>query len=125
LDDSDKKEYLSFVYNSAQRIYNLLERLLEWARTQTGNISFKPEVVDLKEIIYSNIEINRNSLNEKDIKLTKKIPETINVFADKNMISTVFRNLLTNAIKFTEKGEIRITVEIKDNKCYCSITDTG
>ncbi|MFO7655779.1 MAG: HAMP domain-containing sensor histidine kinase, partial [Bacteroidales bacterium] len=72
-----------------------------------------------------NIELSANQLNEKKLKVIREIPVNIHVYADKNMINTVLRNLLTNAIKFSQNGDIRITVAKSDNLVVCRISDSG
>ena len=113
LADEKKLQIAETIHVSSDRIYKLLENLLQWAGTQTGNIPYNPEVFDLNDIIDLNHDLVRELLIEKKTSLIKKLPEDAVVFADRNMINTVIRNLLGNAIKFTENGEICISVAIK------------
>ncbi|MFO7659246.1 MAG: two-component regulator propeller domain-containing protein, partial [Bacteroidales bacterium] len=115
LPDAKRKQYVDLISDSVKKIYKLLENLLQWARSQTGNIPYKPENFLLGEVINNNIELSANQLNEKKLKVIREIPVNIHVYADKNMINTVLRNLLTNAIKFSQNGDIRITVAKSDN----------
>jgi signal transduction histidine kinase len=125
MEDVKRKYLLGVVYESSKSLFKLLENLLEWARSQTGSINYEPEKFDLNELIVTNISLVENLVLEKNLKMKHNFnPETI-VFADKNMINTVIRNLITNAIKFTETGGI--TVETKQDKDYTrvNIIDTG
>jgi signal transduction histidine kinase len=98
------KEFVQSVYKSSENTYNLLENLLEWAKTQTGKIQWKPMTFELSEVTDSAIELlNRNAFN-KNIRLQNEIKKETPVVADKNMLHTVIRNLISNAIKFTNKG---------------------
>ncbi len=125
LAEEKKRQYIEIIYNSAMNVYKLLENLLEWARTQTGTINFEPELFDMNALFDSNIELIQDKISEKNIKVEKNLPDKTEVFADKNMINTVIRNLLTNAVKFTEKGKISIQIKLLDNCYECSISDTG
>jgi signal transduction histidine kinase/ligand-binding sensor domain-containing protein len=125
LTEEKKQKYIEYIYESSQRIYRLLENLLQWASTQTGNIHFNPEVFDLSEVVDANYNLVKEILEKKKIVFVKNIPDNTRVFADRNMINTVVRNLLGNASKFTKNGEI--SIDIKTNKDYLEIriADSG
>jgi signal transduction histidine kinase/ligand-binding sensor domain-containing protein len=125
LTDEKKLEYAGIIHDSSLRIYILLENLLEWAGTQTGNIRFHPEVLDLNEVFETNYALIRNRFDEKGIRFVMDLPATANVFADYNMVSTVIRNLMGNALKFTENGEIKANAKITGNYLEVSISDSG
>ncbi len=116
----DYQAYLQQIYNSAANTSDLLEDLLNWARSQTGKLASKPVVFNLRK------EINNVSTSMENLVIAKKITLTIDiqpiaqVFADIGLFHTVIRNLLSNAIKFTnEKGEI--TIDATDNQKYIMI----
>ncbi|HPO61803.1 MAG TPA: PAS domain S-box protein [Candidatus Kapabacteria bacterium] len=98
---------------SAQKLYSTLENLLEWSRTQTGRIEFKPELIDLREIAFNITYILKQNANDKNIMLVSNIFDETIVKADKNMITTVIRNLVANAIKFTDDYG-RVTISAKE-----------
>ncbi len=126
LTDQKKQQYAKAIYDSTQIITNLLENLLQWARSQTENIQTSPEEIDLNEVFDTNINLMKDLLKEKEITVTRNTPDVIKIIADRNMINTVMRNLITNAIKFTEKGEIKIEVKSTTKGFWkCSIIDTG
>lgn len=125
LADEKRRQYIEIIYNSAMNVYKLLENLLEWARTQTGTISFEPVLFDMNSLFDSNLELIHDKISEKNIMIEKNLPDKVEAYADKNMINTVIRNLLTNAVKFTEKGKISISVKPQGNFWECSISDTG
>ncbi len=89
---------------SAQNLYDLLENLLEWSQMKRGMRRFNPETFKMQkfmdDFLYSVFELAKN----KSINLTFDIPENLEIHADKNMLATIIRNLLLNAIKFTERG---------------------
>jgi signal transduction histidine kinase len=110
---------------SANNIYKLLENLLQWSRSQTGNIKFDPEKFTIEEVVRANISLLNNQLEEKKIKTIIDIPKGLQVYADKNMINTVIRNLINNAIKYTEEGEIFIGAEKNNKSVTVSVKDSG
>ncbi|NLO18722.1 MAG: PAS domain S-box protein [Ignavibacteria bacterium] len=103
---------ISLLNESANKIYVTLEDLLDWARTQTGKIKYRPELVDLREIAFNVAYVLKQSASNKEINLISNIKEEAIVEADRNMIVTVVRNLVSNAIKFTEaNGEVTISAK--------------
>lgn len=120
------KEITEMLYESNKNSYKLLENLLDWARVQTGMIEFSPKKIVLNNLIQENVELNKLTALNKNIKLWFEASELVEVNADKNMIDTIVRNLLTNAIKFTGKnGEIKVQLQRKNNMAEISITDNG
>ncbi|MCX6146800.1 MAG: PAS domain S-box protein [Candidatus Kapabacteria bacterium] len=106
---------------SAGNLYKLLENLLEWSRMQRGAIEFNPEVCSLNYLVNENLELQSNILKSKEIQFLNNIPEETEVFADIQMLNTVLRNFITNAIKFTNrKGSIEIGV-INTSKQFTEI----
>ncbi len=124
-DDTKRKHLIGVIDRSAQNVFKLLENLLQWSRTQTGNIKYTPEKFSLYDVVQSIYTLLENSLIEKGIKFTHNIPGDLTIHADKNMIYTVIRNLVTNAIKFTELGEITIKAEQDNTHTKISVIDTG
>ncbi len=126
IEDARKKEFLQLIKDSSTSAYNLLENLLDWSRTQTNSINFTPANINIAQILNENIQIHSVVSQNKEIKISHSFPERIISFADANMINTVVRNLLSNALKFTPKGgEIRIEAGIVDNEIFVSIKDSG
>lgn len=120
------REITGMLHESNKNIYKLLENLLDWSRVQTGMIEYSPKKVVLNTLIEENIALNRNTALNKNIDLNFESTEIIEVKLDKYMIDTVLRNLLTNAIKFTDQqGEISITIKKRNQKAEVSITDNG
>jgi len=124
------KEFVSYINETSRQGFNLLENLLVWARSQTGKLEKNPIRFDVNHIINQNIELHKNLALNKKIELIPMFESNAYVFADMNMISTVIRNLISNAIKYThDAGTIKIfSEEIVDNdKNYQKITiqDSG
>ena len=126
LEDEEIIEMVGLINESAENAYRLLENLLIWAKSQKGALETKPETFTIDYICEEALEnVKMRAINKNiDIDCYNKINTT--VFADKNMIMTIVRNLLTNAIKFTPTGgKIKITTKKIDNEVKVSITDTG
>lgn len=122
------KTYAKHVHNSAEQTYKLLENLLKWASLQTGHLKPKPESFSPAEIINESIDLISHQAKNKQISIDIKIENNQNVFADKEMIKTVLRNLITNAIKFTNENGL-ITIKSEKNESgdavVFSVTDNG
>jgi len=120
------KELLDSIYKSSENTYNLLGNLLEWARSQTGKIQWNPENVELNQVARSTVELLSRNAQQKNIRLQNEINGKTFVTADKNMLQTVFRNLISNAIKFTpDGGSITIHSREIDNFIETRVSDTG
>jgi signal transduction histidine kinase len=113
------------IYESSKNLFKLLENLLHWARSQTGNIKYEPEEFIINELFDTNISLVENMVLEKNLEIKQNLESKIKIFADKNMINTVIRNLITNAIKYTETGSISIEVFQDNVETKVSIIDTG
>ena len=104
------EEYAEIIQYSSQKAIDLLINLVDWSRSQSGRMDFNPHTTDVGPIIHEVFDLLKISALQKSILLTKKIEPLIMASVDKEMISSALRNLITNAIKFTNPGG---TVEIK------------
>lgn len=112
--------------NSATSLYNLLENLLEWARMQKGTIEFNPENIILKNVVNDVTDLMNEIAVSKKISIANLITDKMLVFADENMLKTIFRNLLSNALKFTNTGrKVEIGAVIKDENPEIYVQDNG
>lgn len=126
LTDEEKKEYLKTIYNTSRNMQKLLENLLNWSRAQSGRIQINLEALSLKNIIKESIELVRSQAEKKNITLNVNMNSSLMVYADKNLLETIIRNLLTNAVKFTGEGGIVSVKTIDDNDFVrISVEDTG
>jgi signal transduction histidine kinase len=128
-DDSKNLEeikHIKAIYNSSKVINNLLDNLLNWAKMQSGNLIIDRKPFNLKNIVDEVIIVLNDLLGAKTITFTNKVEPRLQVVADSNMVSTVLRNVLSNAIKFTSKGgDIGITSKLVNRKVELCIHDTG
>ncbi|TKG93495.1 tetratricopeptide repeat protein [Puteibacter caeruleilacunae] len=119
-------EFNDAIILASGQLYNLLENILHWANTQREQIMFNPEKIELNDIVQENIDLFKMNAVSKDIEVTSVIHEGTKVIADFNMINTVIRNLLGNAVKFTNKGgKVNIKAEQCGQNVCVSVSDTG
>ena len=125
LSEDEKKFYIQGIYSSLKDLLTLIDNLLTWSRVQLNRVDFDPKEIFLRKIVDSVFSSQRIAANNKQIKLESEISADIKAYADADMIETVIRNLVSNAIKFTNiEGTIKVNaidgrdfvkVEIQDN----------
>jgi len=119
-------EYLEMINLSTHSAYQLLENLLEWARSQTERVSIEPESIMLHRLIEQIKKLQDLHASNKEIKFVDEVGDDVIVLADKNMLNTVIRNITSNAIKFTSQGgSITFKCSMKKDKVVLDIIDTG
>lgn len=121
----DVKKYAAMINNASTNTFQLLTELLQWSHLQTKSITAQPTDIEVYKIIENNLELYNKQAEEKGIKLENKVEKGIFVFADPKMLNTIFRNLISNAIKFTAQGKIIITAEASNGFVNIAVSDTG
>ncbi len=117
--------FSEILYNASNHLRNMLTNLMEWSRTQTEYVQTNPVHFELQEIINRNLSAQKHLINKKNIEIVKACREQI-VFADKAMIDTVFKNVISNAIKYShEGGSIEFSCEMEENYIISTIKDYG
>lgn len=101
LDPSELEQTFTMINESARNLYKLLENLLTWSRIQTGILKCTPRMLDLRELADQHVSLFKQRAEQKQLRLSHEVAENSLVQADYDMISTVFRNLISNALKFT------------------------
>jgi PAS domain S-box-containing protein len=125
-DTAVKNNLLEELERSSKNIFDLLENLLDWSRIQQGLKSIEPENFNIIDSVKENIELFLPVAGQKQINIIVEGYDNVNVFADKNSIDVVIRNLLANAIKFTQnKGQIIVRVTDEDLSTQVAISDNG
>jgi signal transduction histidine kinase len=121
-----QKEYLLQILQGTQRIQNLLENLLIWARSQMKAVKYEPMTIEVQELLNECVREMKANLDHKKVECLMDVEPNCIVFADKAMMHTVFRNLVINAIKFSfPGGKIRITSESSETGCKIMVSDEG
>jgi PAS domain S-box-containing protein len=126
LDISEQRSMIKNIYDASLGTFKLLENLLEWSRIQTGRTRPNPDNIDLCTIANTSLSFLKPQAEKKNIKLFSGIHFGTIAFCDENMITTVVRNLISNAIKFTPiGGNVRIWAAIKDQHVEVTVADNG
>lgn len=121
-----QKEYILQILQGTQHIQSLLENLLIWARSQMKAVKYNPESLKVKAVVDACVKDLRPNFDHKKVECLVNVDRKCEVYADKSMIYTVIRNLLTNAVKFSfPGGKIRVTSENGGENCRIMITDEG
>jgi two-component system sensor histidine kinase/response regulator len=120
------ENYIDIAAKHANSTLNLLDDLLAWAISQNTEKSFNPVKINLHKLLRGEIEYINTSAKQKQIKLNLSIALNLNVSADLQMVKTILRNLISNAIKFTDTGG-EITISASESKPFVEIVvkDTG
>lgn len=125
-DQKEIEECSTIVHQSATRISNLLQNLLVWSRMHNGKIQFSPKSARIEELISNTMMVLSPVAQNKQIKLDWSVDGDITAKLDANMIGSVLQNLVTNAIKFTEKGgEVRVSAFLESENLNIEVADTG
>jgi PAS domain S-box-containing protein len=126
LSDDEKIQMLTRIHQTSESAYALLENLLDWSRVQTGALSIYTQNLELEPLVDEILELSHLHAYAKNISIIKSVPGSTVVLADDNMLRTIIRNLVSNAIKFTRPGgEIKILAETEDGKVKITIEDNG
>lgn len=129
--EAEDKESINVLINSVlastEKTVELMENLLDWSRLQMGRMEYNPKRRDVYYLLTRNLMLYQKMASDKDIQLSHTLePEKIYVYADYNMIDTILRNLINNAIKFTpDGGKVEISAEENTKAVHVSVSDTG
>jgi signal transduction histidine kinase len=119
-------EYASMIQSSSWRAMDLLTNLMEWSRSQTGRIEFSPASIYLADLTTDVIELLSDAAKQKSITISKDLPDGLTLFADKHMINTILRNLISNAIKYSYTGgRIEVSAILQEKQLEIAVRDNG
>lgn len=120
------QRYSKIINEAAKNIHLLIENLLEWSRSQSGNIDYNPEKTDLMPMVTEIFKVFEIHADKKGVNMVSDIPEDVSIYADRNLLSTILRNLISNAVKYTlNGGQVRVFCEQNSNEISISVEDTG
>jgi two-component system sensor histidine kinase/response regulator len=120
------EEYANIIHQSSNRAMNLLMNLLAWAQSQSGRMEFNPVRFNIVPLINEVTLLLKDVAKQKSILIATSMLSAIQVNADKDMISTILRNLISNAIKYSQpEGVISISAIIKECQLIVSVIDSG
>jgi len=126
ISEDERKRALETINSTAVQTYSLLENLLAWAKAQTNSVTFSPSWINLRDVVNISIGETLGNARLKSILLQSHIPESGLVFADKNMLNAILRNLIANAIKFTPKsGKVSVIFSEDERQWVLAVRDNG
>jgi signal transduction histidine kinase len=126
MDEDEQLTALKKIEDSTKLIYNLLDNLLTWSQSQRGDIDYLPEKFLLSNLVNTNINLHKVSAENKGVRITSGVRGELHAYGNREMISTVLRNLINNAVKYSHKGGvIEVNVAEKDDKLEVVVSDQG
>lgn len=124
--EEEVKEFLHQIYENSGYLAKLLDNLLQWAISQLGKMEVEPETLDLNQLTGDTIELMKPSAREKHIHLACQINKNTFAWADKRMVETIMRNLVSNAVKYSyQEGKVNISSQSNGDFLEVSVADTG
>jgi signal transduction histidine kinase len=113
LTSEEIKEYLKVIYESSKNLYGMTNNLLQFSRFQMGRIEFNPEKLNLEKLINKNVDILMGNIIKKQLSVITNVDADTFVLADEDMLNSIIQNLISNTIKFTNKGgDIKISAKV-------------
>ncbi len=128
LTHDESNQYVRYIQESSNAMLSLVNSLLDWTRLQTGRIRFEPQRINASELISKSIRALAGTAFQKNITINSNVPDDIFIYADADLITQVFNNLISNAIKFTkETGTVTISAKPSSHLRFFefSVKDTG
>jgi two-component system, sensor histidine kinase and response regulator len=126
LDPETLRTMAASLHESAEKTYHLLNNLLEWARSQQNQVEYHPTQLVLYQVVFEIAQLFRPTARQKSVEIVNDVSPEIMVTADRNMLSTVLRNLINNAVKFTPAaGTVTISAAVDDQMVTVTVADTG
>jgi signal transduction histidine kinase len=120
------QKLLNYLLNDSENMYELFRNLIDWSREQSSLIKVKLKKTSLEKSMEKALKLYRHSISDKSINIANEIEEDIFVCADKDLLETILRNLITNALKYTQKnGTVILQAKRKDGHIQISVSDTG
>ena len=124
--ENQRIQSVNHIYKSSNQTYKLLENLLDWSRSQSGAMEFKPEMVNIYLSVAETISVASIAAQEKDIRFNINIDKSIDACVDKEMFNTIIRNLLNNAVKYSNReGIVSLQISIQDYNIITIVSDNG
>jgi signal transduction histidine kinase len=122
----EQKEFLLAASSTVKNTHSLLKNLLFWAKSQRNEIDYNPHNINASIVVADNLQLLMSQIVEKQLTVENLIPEAFQCYADENMLSTIIRNLISNAIKYTEpNGRITIGYKASPAEVTFWVEDTG
>lgn len=124
--NANQQMILQSVMKNIDRLARMIDNLLDLSRIETGKLKLEKKPVDLSKFVCEAVSEFQNKISQKKLKLEIDLPKKeIKIDVDADKVTQVFGNLLDNAVKFTKRGSIQISIDVLKNEVECSIQDTG
>ncbi|WP_163717182.1 tetratricopeptide repeat-containing sensor histidine kinase [Mangrovibacterium lignilyticum] len=121
-----RRQIINELRDEAESTYFLLDNLLSWAKSQKDTINYKPEKLDIPTLVKNNIQLNFRASESKKIRVVTEFEGDLVAYADHNMVNLILRNLISNAIKFTESGGlVQVLAKLEGDFLAISVKDSG
>ena len=125
-DEEKQLKFLRIIKDSTNKASVLLNNLLIWANSQSGSLNYTPKRIELVKHVMDVVSLLEIQAIKKEIDIYNNVDHNLSVLADENMLNTILRNLISNAIKFTKHGgEIKILSEVNEDKVEITVKDNG
>ncbi len=128
-DLEDPKELKNILCESREVVdssFNLLENLLNWSKSQTGQLTVNPQKISMASLVKENLQLFTSAIKHKDFTIENQVDENHFAYADLEMVNVVVRNILSNSVKFTRTaGKISLQTQITKGKLLLTVSDTG
>jgi len=124
--NAEQKKQLTMVKNSGHHLLSLINDILDISKIESGKTEIFPDEFYINDVIQEVIDMIAPLVNNKEIELSKDIPKKTLIFSDRKRVKQILMNLVSNAIKFTEKGNVKIKTRILKNGHFeVCVIDTG
>jgi signal transduction histidine kinase len=124
--NQEQRKQLTMVKNSASHLLSLINDVLDISKIEAGKVELSPEEFTLDGVVREAVESLSPTANEKGLEVLTEVPEDITLFSDKRRLKQVLMNLVGNAVKFTDRGSVKITARVlKNDNLEISVIDTG
>lgn len=124
--NSEQREMFYNLNSSAQSLQHLVEDLLSWASLQSKKMSLKPEQIDINQLAVQILKLFKENALQKDIELSFKSSTSNTIYADRNMLKTILRNFISNAIKFSQPGgNVSLDISQENSTFIIEVMDEG
>jgi len=120
----EQKEQIEIVHSSGKHLLTLINEIIDISKIEAGNITVEVSEFELRPIVDEAVSMLRVSLSEKNLDMKVNIQDIV-IKSDRKRLFQCIVNLISNAIKYTEKGSVEITVKVLNNNVNISVTDTG
>ena len=123
---AERKDNLGMIISSGKRLSSLVDDILDFSKMRNSELELKQKAIDIKSLVEVVLKVNQNYARGKDLVLNNDLPNNFAaVYADENRLQQILHNLVGNAIKFTEKGTVKVSAELKDKMAIICVADTG